>query len=89
MLSGLTGLLWENGRRAYGESWPFRWTEARQVAQYFCTNLRKHRLTRITATATDCRQWAQCWGQMTQVNSPFQATMQVFPPMIGMVLMAA
>lgn len=36
MLSGLTGLLWESGRRVYGEAWPFRWTEARQLAPYYC-----------------------------------------------------
>jgi len=36
MLSGLTGLLWESGRRAYGENWLFRWTEARQLAPYYC-----------------------------------------------------
>jgi len=36
MLSGLTGLLWETGRRAYGESWLFRWTEARILAPYYC-----------------------------------------------------
>jgi hypothetical protein len=27
-------------------------------------------------------------GQMTQVNSPLQDTMQFFPPMLGIVLMA-
>lgn len=37
MLSGLTGLLWESGRRAYGEDWQFRWTQAKQVSPYFCT----------------------------------------------------
>lgn len=37
LLSGLTGLLWESGRRAYGEGWPFRWTSARELAPYFCT----------------------------------------------------
>ncbi len=36
MLSGLTGLLWESGRRAYGDWWQFRWTEARKVAPFFC-----------------------------------------------------
>lgn len=35
MLSGLTGLLWESGRRAYGEGWIFRWTAARGFAPYF------------------------------------------------------
>lgn len=36
MLSGLTGLLWETGRRAYGDAWLFRWTEARELAPYYC-----------------------------------------------------
>jgi len=36
ILSGLTGLIWESGRRAYGESWPFRWISARDLAPYFC-----------------------------------------------------
>ena len=36
MLSGLTGLLWEAGRREYGENWVFKWTEAREVAHEFC-----------------------------------------------------
>jgi len=37
MLSGLAGLLWESGRRAYGDLWLFRWTDARELALYFCT----------------------------------------------------
>ncbi len=37
MLAGLTGLLWESGRRAYGEGWLYRWTEAREFAPYFST----------------------------------------------------
>jgi len=36
MLSGLTGLLWETGRRVYGENWLFRWIEARELAPYYC-----------------------------------------------------
>jgi serine protease AprX len=36
ILSGLTGLIWESGRRAYGESWPFSWVSAREFAPYFC-----------------------------------------------------
>ena len=37
MLAGLTGLLWESGRRAYGEGWLFRWSQAREFAPYFYT----------------------------------------------------
>jgi serine protease AprX len=36
ILSGLTGLMWESGRRAYGENWSFRWVSARDFAPYFC-----------------------------------------------------
>jgi len=36
MLSGLTGLLWETGRRVYGDAWYFRWIEARELAPYYC-----------------------------------------------------
>ena len=36
MLSGLTGLLWESGRRSYGEGWSFRWIVAREFAPHFC-----------------------------------------------------
>ncbi len=36
MLSGLAGLLWESGRRAYGEAWLFRWIVAREFAPHFC-----------------------------------------------------
>jgi len=37
MLAGLTGLLWESGRRAYGEGWLFRWSQAKEFAPYFST----------------------------------------------------
>ncbi|MCL0088764.1 S8 family serine peptidase [Dehalococcoidia bacterium] len=35
MVSGLAGLLWETGRRSYGEAWTFRWTRAREFAPFF------------------------------------------------------
>ena len=36
MLSGLTGLLWEVGRRHYGEDWLFKWSQAKEYAPYYC-----------------------------------------------------
>jgi serine protease AprX len=60
---GLTGLLWESGRRAYGEAWNFRWTQARAVAQYFAPSPWRRRWLRIIATVTACRPWAPCWGR--------------------------
>lgn len=35
MVSGLAGLLWETGRRTYGEGWLFRWSEAIKLAPFF------------------------------------------------------
>ena len=88
MLSGLTGLLWESGRRAYGESWPFRWTEARQVAQSFCTKPQEAPVNKDNSYGYGLPAMGSMLGQMTQVNSPLQDTMQVFSPMIGIALMA-
>ena len=36
MLSGLSGLLWEVGRRHYGEDWLFKWSQAKEFAPYYC-----------------------------------------------------
>ncbi len=88
MLSGLTGLLWESGRRAYGENWPFRWTQARQVAQYFCTKSQDAPVNKDNSYGYGLPAMGSMLGQMTQVNTPLQETMQVFSPMIGMALMA-
>jgi len=35
MVSGLAGLLWETGRRTYGEGWSFRWSRAKEFAPFF------------------------------------------------------
>ena len=88
MLSGLTGLLWESGRRAYGESWPFRWTQARQVAQYFCTKPQDAPVNKDNSYGYGLPAMGSMLGQMTQVSTPLQETMQVFSPMIGIALMA-
>jgi serine protease AprX len=88
MLSGLTGLLWESGRRAYGESWPFRWTEARQVAQSFCTKPQDAPVNKDNSYGYGLPAMGSMLGQMTQINSPLQDTMQVFSPMIGIAIMA-
>jgi serine protease AprX len=88
MLSGLTGLLWESGRRAYGESWPFRWTEARQVAQSFCTKPQDAPVNKDNSYGYGLPAMGSMLGQMTQSTSPLQDTMQVFSPMIGIALMA-
>ena len=34
-VSGLAGLLWETGRRSFGEGWLFRWSTAKEFAPFF------------------------------------------------------
>jgi serine protease AprX len=70
MLAGLTGLLWESGRRAYGESWIFRWTEARQYAPYFSTKPADAPIKKDNAYGYGLPAMGSMIGGMTQVTAP-------------------
>jgi serine protease AprX len=70
MLAGLTGLLWESGRRAYGESWIFRWTEARQYAPYFSTKPADAPVKKDNAYGYGLPAMGSMIGGMTQVTAP-------------------
>jgi len=88
MLSGLTGLLWESGRRAYGESWPFRWTQAREFALYFSTKPVDAPLNKDNAYGYGLPAMGTMLGQMTQVSAPSQGGLEMFPVIMIMSLMA-
>ncbi len=89
MLSGLTGLLWESGRRAYGEGWPFRWTQARDVAPYFCTKPADAAVNKDNNYGFGLPAMGSMLGQMTQITStPAQAGMDMFPMIMMMAMMA-
>ena len=90
LLAGLTGLLWESGRRAYGESWAFSWYQARQVAQYFCTKPQDAPVNKDNNYGYGLPAMGSMLGQMSQVgaSTPLQQTMQIFPPIMMTALMA-
>jgi len=88
MLSGLTGLLWESGRRAYGESWPFRWTQAREFALYFSTKPVDAPLNKDNAYGYGLPAMGTMLGQMTQVSAPSQGGLEMFPMIMLMSVMA-
>ncbi|MDP2731474.1 MAG: S8 family serine peptidase [Dehalococcoidales bacterium] len=88
MLSGLTGLLWESGRRAYGESWPFRWTQAREFALYFSTKPGDAPVNKDNAYGYGLPAMGTMLGQMTQVSAPAQGGMEMFPVIMLMSMMA-
>ncbi len=89
MLSGLTGLLWESGRRAYGEGWPFRWTSAREVAPYFCTKPQDAAINKDNNYGFGLPAMGSMLGQVTQTSDPTQQSMEMFPIMMLMTMMAS
>jgi serine protease AprX len=89
MLSGLTGLLWESGRRAYGENWPFRWVQARQVAAYFCTKPQDAAVNKDNAYGFGLPAMGTMLGQMTATRTPAQQMMETFPMFMMMTMMTA
>ena len=70
MLSGLTGLLWESGRRAYGEAWSFRWIEARQFAPYFSTKPADAPVKKDNAYGFGLPAMGTMLGQVSSVSAP-------------------
>ena len=89
MLSGLAGLLWESGRRAYGEGWLFRLTAAREVAPYFCTKPGDAALNKDNSYGFGLPAMGSMLGQMTQVNTPPQGGLEMFPVMLMMAIMSS
>ncbi|MDO8717043.1 MAG: S8 family serine peptidase [Dehalococcoidales bacterium] len=89
MLSGLTGLLWESGRRSYGESWPFRWTQAREFALYFSTKPGDAPVNKDNAYGYGLPAMGTMLGQMNQqASTPAQGGMEMFPMIMMMSMMA-
>ena len=70
MLAGLTGLLWESGRRAYGEDWPFRWTQARQFAPYFSTKPQGTPVKKDNAYGYGLPAMGTMLGQVAETTAP-------------------
>ena len=89
MLSGLTGLLWESGRRAYGESWQFRWQEARQYAPYFSTKPSDAPLNKDNAYGYGLPAMGTMLGQVAQVSTPSQGGLEMFPMIMMMAMLSA
>ncbi|RAL70056.1 peptidase S8 and S53, subtilisin, kexin, sedolisin [Dehalococcoides mccartyi] len=88
MLSGLTGLLWESGRRAYGEGWLFRWTQAREVGQYFSTKPQDAPLNKDNTYGYGLPAMGTMLGQMGSVNQSSQGGMEMFPMVMMMAMMS-
>ena len=87
MLSGLTGLLWESGRRAYGEGWQFRWAAAKQYAPYFSTKPAEAPVNKDNNYGYGLPAMGSMLGQVAQVDTS-QGGTEMFPMIMMMSLMA-
>ncbi len=88
LVAGLTGLLWESGRRAYGEGWQFRWVEARELAPYFCTKPQDAPVKKDNAYGYGLPAMSTMVGQIAQPSTPTQDVTEMFPMIMMMAMMA-
>jgi serine protease AprX len=88
MLAGLTGLLWESGRRAYGESWHFRWAEARQFAPYFSTKPVNAPVKKDNAYGFGLPAMGTMLGQVAQTSAPADDMTSAMNVLMMMTMMA-
>ncbi|MBF4481834.1 S8 family serine peptidase [Dehalococcoides mccartyi] len=89
MLSGLAGLLWESGRRAYGEAWVFSWREAKKLAPYFSTKPQDAPVNKDNVYGFGLPAMGSMLGQVSQTDSTTQQGTEVFPMFMMMAMMAS
>ena len=87
ILSGLTGLLWESGRRAYGEGWLFRWAAVREFAPYFCAKPAEAPVKKDNAYGYGLPAMSVMVPQIAQVRTPVEESVEMFPMIMMMGLM--
>lgn len=88
MLSGLTGLLWESGRRAYGENWLFSWAAARQYALYFSTKPQDAPVNKDNAYGYGLPAMGSMLGQANQVGTSTSGSSDMYSVMMLMTIMS-
>ncbi|MDD4985491.1 MAG: S8 family serine peptidase [Dehalococcoidales bacterium] len=88
MLAGLTGLLWESGRGAYGEAWQFRWKEARQFAPYFSTKPQSAPVNKDNNYGFGLPAMGTMLGQVARSNAAAPQGTETFPAFMMLAMMA-
>ena len=88
ILSGLTGLVWETGRRVYGEIWEFRWTPIREFAPYYCVKPADAPLDKDNNYGYGLPALGALVGQISAVTTPTQQMVEgmTMVVMMGMLM---
>jgi serine protease AprX len=87
MLSGLTGLLWETGRRSYGELWEFRWTAVREFAPYISVKPEDAPLKKDNAYGYGLPAMSAMLGEIGGTSQPAADATQMLPMVMMMAMM--
>ena len=87
MLSGLTGLLWETGRRSYGELWDFRWTAVRDFAPYISVKPEDAPLKKDNAYGYGLPAMSAMLGEIGGSAAPAGDMTQMLPMVMMMAMM--
>jgi serine protease AprX len=87
MLSGLTGLLWETGRRSYGELWDFRWTAVREFAPYISVKPEDAPLKKDNAYGYGLPAMSAMLGEIVGASQPAADATQMLPMVMMMAMM--
>lgn len=87
MLSGLTGLLWETGRRSYGELWSFRWTSIREFAPYISVKPEDAPLKKDNAYGYGLPGMSAMLGEIGGTGQPAGDVTQMLPMVMMMAMM--
>lgn len=91
LLSGLTGLIWETGRRAQGEWWTFKWKELLSFAPYFCLKGKDAPVRKDNTWGYGLPAMSFMLGEIGEAPSSEQQAMQAainmtFVSMLGLVM---
>jgi len=87
-VTGLAGLLWETGRRAYGELWPFRWSQVLEFAPYYCVKPVEAAVMKDNTYGYGMPAMGVMVNQITQPVQEADIT-QAMPMFIGMAMMVS
>jgi serine protease AprX len=87
MLSGLTGLVWESGRRAYGEAWPFRWATVRDFAPYICVKPEDAPVMKDNSYGYGLPAMGTMLGEVGKISTPMEQMMQPMAMMFMAMIM--
>ena len=89
LFAGLSGLIWETGRRAQGEWWTFRWQELEVFAPYFCLKAEDAPVRKDGAWGYGLPMMSLMLKETGAAASPMERVMEMGSGMMGLSLLGS